>query len=76
VLISSSYIIVPIIAFELPPRSSWLSQETLEILPSDGVIFYMDGSVCESKAGVGVFSETLDIREYYALGSLATVFRT
>jgi hypothetical protein len=38
--------IVPIIAVgrgflvELPPRSSWLSQETSEILPSDGVIFY------------------------------------
>jgi hypothetical protein len=35
--------IVPIIAFgrgflvELPPRSSWLRQETSEILPSDGV---------------------------------------
>jgi hypothetical protein len=43
----------PIFAFrrgflvELPPRSSWLSQETSEILPSDGVIFYTDGSLCE-----------------------------
>jgi hypothetical protein len=43
--------IVPIIAFgrrflvELPPRSSWLSQETSEILPSDGVIFYTDDSL-------------------------------
>jgi hypothetical protein len=38
--------IVPVIAFgrgflvEIPPRSSCLSQETLERLPSDGVIFY------------------------------------
>jgi hypothetical protein len=76
--------IVPIIAFargflvELPPRRSWLSQETLEILPSDGVIdcFYIDGSLCEGKAGARVFSDTLDIRESYALGSLATVFQT
>jgi hypothetical protein len=71
--------IVPIIAFgrrflvELPPRSSWLSQELLEILPSDGVIFYTDG---EGRAGNGVFSDTLDVRESYALGSLATVFQT
>jgi hypothetical protein len=33
---------------ELPSRSSWLSQKTLEILPSDGVIFYTVHSV---KAG-------------------------
>jgi hypothetical protein len=70
---------VPIITFgrgflvELPSRSSWLSQETLKILPSDGVIFYTDGSLCEGRAGAGVFS---DIRESYALGSFATVFQT
>jgi hypothetical protein len=74
--------IVPIIAFErgflveLPPRSSWLSQETVEILPSDGVIFYTDGSLCEGRASAGVFSDTLDMGESYALGSLATVFQT
>jgi hypothetical protein len=74
--------IVSIIAFgrrfsvELPPRSPWLSQETSEILPSDGVIFYTDGSLCEGRAGAGVFLDTLDISESYALGSLATVFQT
>jgi hypothetical protein len=74
--------IVPIIAFgrrflvELPPRNSWLSQESSKILPSDGVIFYTDGSLCEGEAGAGVFSDTLDIRETYALGSLAMVFQT
>jgi hypothetical protein len=74
--------IVPIFAFgrrflvELPPRSSWLSQEMSEILPSDGVIFYTDGSFFEGRAGAGVFSDTLDIRESYALGSLASVFQT
>jgi hypothetical protein len=68
--------IVPIIAFgrrflvELPPSSSWLSQETSVILPSDGVIFYTDCSLCEGRPGAGVFSDTLDIKESYALGSL------
>jgi hypothetical protein len=44
-LLAPGYKIVPIIAFgrrflfELPSRSSWLCQETLEILPSDGMIF-------------------------------------
>jgi hypothetical protein len=72
--------ILPIIAFgrgfliELPSRGTWLSQETSEILPSDGVIFYTDGSLCEGRAGAGVFSDTLDIRESYALGSLAFCF--
>jgi hypothetical protein len=71
--------IVPIIAFgrrfivELQPRSSWLSQATSEILPPDDVIFYMDGSFCEGKACAGVFSGTLDIREFYALGSTLMV---
>jgi hypothetical protein len=32
------------------------------------VIFYTDGSICEGRAGAGVFSDTLDIRESYALG--------
>jgi hypothetical protein len=74
--------IFPIIAFgrrflvELPPRSFWLSQETLKILLSDGVIFYIDGSLCEGRVGAGVFLHTLDIRESCALGSLATVFQT
>jgi hypothetical protein len=61
---------------KLPPRSSWLSQETLEILPSDGMIFYTDGSLCDGGAGAGVFSDTLDMRESYALGLLPKVFQT
>jgi hypothetical protein len=43
---------------------------------ADGVIFYTDGSLCESRAGAGVFSDTLDRRKSYALGSLVTVFQT
>jgi hypothetical protein len=59
--------IVPFIAFgrrflvELLPRSSWLSQATSEILPLDGVIFYTDGSLCDGRAGAGVFLDTLDM---------------
>jgi hypothetical protein len=40
------------------------------------VIFYTDGSLCEGRADAGVFSDTLDIMKSYALGSVATVFRT
>jgi hypothetical protein len=61
---------------DLPPRSSWLSQKTSEILISDSVIYYTDGSLCEGREGAGVFSDTLDIRQSDALGSLATVFET
>jgi hypothetical protein len=63
-------------ACKTPPlKSIHPSQETSEILPSDGVIFYTDGSLCEDKAGAGVFLDTLDIRESYALGSPATIFQ-
>jgi hypothetical protein len=74
--------LVPMFAFErrylvkLPPKSSWLSQETSEILPSDGVIFYTDESLCEGRAGAEMFSDTLDVKVSYAFGSLATVFQT
>jgi hypothetical protein len=47
--------------------NTWLSQEISEILPSDGVIFYTNGSLCEVRACAGVFSDTLDIRESCAL---------
>jgi hypothetical protein len=60
----------------LLPGLPRLSQVTSEILQAGSVIFYMDGSLCERKAGAGVFLDTLDISESYALGSLATVFQT
>jgi hypothetical protein len=53
---------------------TWLSWETTEIFPSDGVTFCMDCSLCEGRTGAWVFSDTLDIRESYALGSLAADF--
>jgi hypothetical protein len=36
----------------------------------------LDGSLCEGRAVAGVVSDTLDIRESYAHGSLATVSQT
>jgi hypothetical protein len=53
--------VVPFIAFgrellvEHPPRSSSPSQKTSEILPSDGLIFYTDGSLYEGRSDAGVF---------------------
>jgi hypothetical protein len=48
--------------------------ETSEVLPSNGVIFYTDVSICDVKADAEVFSVTLDVRESYAFGSLVTFF--
>jgi hypothetical protein len=39
-------------------------------MPSDGVIF--NGSLCDGRVGAGAFSDTLDIGESYALGSIAS----
>jgi hypothetical protein len=38
--------------------------------------FFTDGSVCRGRAGAGVFSDILNVRESYALGSHATVFQS
>jgi hypothetical protein len=35
-----------------------------------------DGSLCEDRAGAGVFFDILDVRESYALGSHAAVFQS
>jgi hypothetical protein len=62
--------IVPIIAFgrgflvEFQPRSSWLRNFAIRWCDFAG------------RAGAGVFSDTLNIRKSYALGSLVTVFQT
>jgi hypothetical protein len=36
----------------------------------------VDGSLCEGKASAGVFSDILNVRESYALGSHPTVFQS
>jgi ribonuclease HI len=60
---------------EFPARNDWYDQEML-IMPPGGIVIYTDGSFCDGRAGAGVYSETLNIKESYALGAHATVFQT
>jgi hypothetical protein len=46
----------------------------VDLVPPDGFVFFTDGSLCWGRAGAGVFSDILKIRELYALGSYTTVF--
>jgi hypothetical protein len=41
----------------------------------DGLVFFSDGSLCGDRASAGVFSDILNVRASYALGSHATVFQ-
>jgi hypothetical protein len=42
----------------------------------DELVFFTDESLGEGKAGASVFSDILNVRESYALGSHATVFQS
>jgi hypothetical protein len=66
-----------------PGVFSWTS--TFKLLAKPGNVgnfdirwcdFLHDGSLCEGRAGAGVFLDTLDIWESYAFGSLTTVSQT
>jgi hypothetical protein len=59
---------------EYPSREIWLF-ETEAWLPSDGLKFYTDGSFFEGRGGSGVFSEELDLKASFALGTFTTVFQ-
>jgi hypothetical protein len=59
---------------EFPPRTDWLGQKA--ILPLNSEIFYIDGSLFNGHAGAGVFSESQNNGEAYALGTQATVFQS
>jgi hypothetical protein len=52
-------------------RKLWLS-EAEAWFSSDGLKSYTDGSLFESRAGSGVFSEELDLKASFALGTFAT----
>jgi hypothetical protein len=59
---------------QYPSREIWLSEAEAR-LPSDGLKFYTDGSLFEGRVGSGVFSEELDVKASFALGTFATVFQ-
>jgi ribonuclease HI len=59
---------------EYRSREIWLSEAEAWV-PSDALKFYTDGSLFEGKAGSGVFSEELDLKASFALGTFATVFQ-
>jgi hypothetical protein len=46
------------------------------LVAPDGLVFFTDGSLCEGRTCAGVFSDILNVRELYALGSHATVFQS
>jgi ribonuclease HI len=41
----------------------------------DDITCYTDGSYCGNRSGAGVFSNTLNLKESYSLGTHTTVFQ-
>jgi hypothetical protein len=61
---------------DFPMREDW-SPECVDLVAPDGLyIFFSDESLCEGRAGAGVFSDILNVRKSYALGSHATVLQS
>jgi hypothetical protein len=60
---------------DIPTKVDWAT-ECVDLVAPDGLVFYTDGSICEDRAGASVFSDILNVRESYALGSHATVFQS
>jgi hypothetical protein len=58
---------------DFPTREDW-STECFALVAPVALVFFIDGSLCEGIAGAGVFSEILNVRESYGLGSHARVF--
>jgi hypothetical protein len=54
-------------SFDFPSREGW-STGCVDLVAPDQIIFFTDGSLCRSRAGDGVFSDTLNFRESYVLG--------
>jgi hypothetical protein len=57
---------------DFPTREDW-STECDDLFASDGLVFFTDGSLCEGITGAGVFSDILNVRESYALGSIRSI---
>jgi hypothetical protein len=60
---------------DFPIREDW-STECVDLVASDGLIFFTDGFLFGGIAGADVFSDILNARESYALGSHATIFQS
>jgi hypothetical protein len=60
---------------DFPTREAW-STGCVDLVAPDGLVFFTNGSLCEGRAGAGVFSDILNVRKSYALGSHATVFQS
>jgi hypothetical protein len=60
---------------DFPTREDW-STECVDLVAPDGLVYFTDGSLCKGRAGAGVFSDILNFRKSYALGSHATVFQS
>jgi hypothetical protein len=80
VLLAPSDSMLPLEVFDrkylvaYPCMEIWLS-EVEAWIPSDGLKYYTDGSLFEGRPGSGVFSEELDLKQSFALGTFATVFQ-
>jgi hypothetical protein len=59
---------------EYPSRKIWI-YEAEAWLPSNGLKFYDDGTLFEGRAGSVIFSEELDLKASFTLGTLVTVFQ-
>jgi hypothetical protein len=46
---------------DFPTREDW-STECVDLVAPDGLVFFTDGSLCEGRAGAGVFSDILIVR--------------
>jgi hypothetical protein len=62
-------------SIDYPTSEDW-STECVDLVAPNGLVFFTDGSFCEGRAGSDVFSDILNVRESYALGSHATVFQS
>jgi hypothetical protein len=45
-----------------------------DLVSSDEITCYTDGSFCDNRSGAGVFSDILILEESYSLGTYTTVF--